>query len=109
MAQSLVTIKKRSIFVHIRNKCNFIRGKAINVQILQDDNLNDIIAVGYTATKKLGNAVLRNKAKRKMRELAKKVITKYGKNNSYYVLIAKTSIFKTSFLDLENELKKIIL
>jgi len=44
-----------------------------------------------------------------MRELARKVITKYGKKNYYYVLIAKSSIFKTSFLDLEIELKKIIL
>ena len=109
MVQSIITIKKRSIFVHIKNNSNFSRSKSINVQILKDKNLNNIIAVGYTATKKLGNAVLRNKAKRKMRELARKVITKYGKKNYYYVLIAKSSIFKTSFLDLEIELKKIIL
>ena len=109
MAQTIITIKKRSVFVYIRNKSNFIRGKSFNIQILKDNELNDIIAVGYTATKKLGNAVIRNKAKRKMRELARKVITKYGKKNYYYVLIAKSSIFKTSFLDLEIELKKLIL
>ena len=43
-----------------------------------------------------------------MREVARKVLRKYGKINSYYVLIAKNSIFKTPFATLENELKKLI-
>ena len=43
-----------------------------------------------------------------MRELTRKVLPKYGKINFYYVLIAKTAIFETSFLELEKELKKII-
>ncbi len=67
------------------------------------------MTVGFTATKKVGNAVKRNKAKRLMRELARKVLTKYGKTNSYYVLIAKNSIFSTPFATLEIELKKLIL
>ena len=50
----------------------------------------------------------RNKAKRMMRELAKKVLIKYGKINSYYVLIAKNSMFSTPFATLEIELKKLI-
>ena len=80
----------------------------MNVQFLEDSSLNGIIAVGYTATKKMGNAVKRNRAKRLMRELAKKVLTKYGKINSYYVLIAKNSIFRTPFAALEIELKELI-
>jgi len=40
-----------------------------------------------------------------MRELARKVIAKYSKKNIYYVLIAKQSILKTSFRELEIELK----
>ncbi|SVA69434.1 uncharacterized protein METZ01_LOCUS122288, partial [marine metagenome] len=58
--------------------------------------------------KKIGNAVKRNKAKRLMRELARKVLIKYGKINSYYVLIAKNSIFNTPFATLEIEFKKLI-
>ena len=108
MALILQTIKNRSTFVQIQNNGNYIKGKSLNVQFLEDTNLNGIIAVGFTATKKIGNAVRRNKAKRLMRELARKVITKYGKINSYYVLIAKNSIFRTPFATLENELKKLI-
>ena len=108
MAQFLATIKKRSTFVLIRDNGKFIKSNSFNIQILEDKNLKNCIGLGYTATKRLGNAVIRNRAKRRMRELAKKVITKYGKINFYYVLIAKTSLLKISFNKLELELKKLI-
>ena len=43
-----------------------------------------------------------------MRELARKVLIKYGKINSYYVLIAKNPIFKTNMNEQENQLKDLI-
>ena len=108
MAHSLKIISKRSIFILLKEKGKFISGKAFNVQFLEEPNLENVIFVGFTATKKLGKSVKRNKAKRIMRELARKVITKYGKINSYYVLIAKSSIFEIPFDLQENELKKLI-
>ena len=107
MALNLYTIKKRTTFVNIRNEGFFIRSKNMNIQKLTDQNLNNKIGVGYTASKKIGNAVKRNKAKRIMRELAKKILIK-GKINTYYVLIAKTSILDSNFNDLLKELKKSI-
>jgi len=107
MALNLYTIKKRATFVHIRNKGIFIRSKNMNIQKLSDQDLNNKIGVGYTATKKIGNAVKRNKAKRIMRELAKKILIK-GKINTYFVLIAKPSILEANFIDLLNELEKSI-
>ena len=108
MAHSIKTINKRSTFLLVKEKGSFFRGKAFNLQFLEDCNLENIILVGFTATKKLGKSVKRNKAKRIMRELARKVISKYGKINSYYVLIAKSAIFEISFESQENELKKLI-
>lgn len=108
MAQTLNTIKKRSTFLNVKKKGKFSRSFSFNIQILKDMNLDNNINVGYTATKRLGNAIKRNKAKRIMRELAKKVISKYGKKNFYYVIIAKNSLLKTTFKNLENELIKII-
>ena len=108
MAQSIITIKKRSTFVFIRDNGKFLRSKSFNIQILHDNTLNEIIAVGYTSTKRLGNSVTRNKAKRRMREMVRKVITKYGKINFYYVLIAKNSILTTPFKELKLELENII-
>ena len=108
MAQSIYTIKKRSTFVYVRDNGKYFRAKSFNIQILNDKTLNGEIAVGYIATKRIGNAVMRNRAKRRMRELTRKIITKYGKINSYYVLIAKNLILITPFKELELELENII-
>ena len=107
MAPELFTIKKRATFVHVRDNGVFIRSNNLNVQKLINQDLDNKIGVGYTATKKIGNAVKRNKAKRIMRELAKKILIKC-KRNTYYVLIAKTSILDTKFIDLLEELDKVI-
>ena len=108
MAHTLEIISKRSTFISVNKKGKFMYGKAFNIQFLKDQNLNNTIYVGFTATKKIGTAVKRNKAKRIMRELARKVISKYGKINSYYVLIARTPIFEIPFHSQEMELKKLI-
>ena len=108
MAPTINTIKKRSAFVFVKEKGKFVRSNNFNVQMLKDINLQKMVKVGFITTKRLGNAVKRNRAKRLMRELVRKVLPKYGKINFYYVLIAKTSILKTPFLELEKELKKII-
>ncbi len=104
MAQTLFTIKKRSTFVMIRNQGEFIKSKNMNIQILHNQDLENSIGVGYTASKKIGNAVKRNRAKRIMRELARKIIINC-KINSYYVLIAKTSLLEEKFDKLLLELK----
>ena len=105
MAHTLFTIKKRPIFILVSEKGFFKKGKNFNLQVLYEQNLNNSIGVGYTATKKIGNAIKRNKAKRIMRELAKKILIK-GKINSYYVLIAKSSILDTKFEKLLLELER---
>ena len=89
----------------VRNHGLFVKGKNINLQILHNQNLENSIGVGYTASKKIGNAVRRNKAKRIMRELARKIIIN-GKINSYYVLIAKSSLLNEKFNNLLNELEE---
>ena len=89
----------------IRNEGKFVKSKNMNVQILHNQDLENSIGIGYTASKKIGNAVKRNKAKRIMRELARKILIN-GKINSYYVLIAKTSMLEEKFNNLLIELKE---
>ena len=52
MAHSLKIISKRSTFILLKEKGEFITGKAFNLQFLEDSNLENIIFVGYTASKK---------------------------------------------------------
>ena len=104
MAHTIFTIKIRPTFVMVKEKGKFIKSNNLNLQFLPNQDLNDSIGVGYTATKKIGKAVKRNKAKRILRSLAKKILIN-GKINSYYVLIAKPSLLETSFDKLMIELK----
>src|SRR5690554_4253402 len=47
--------------------------------------------VGFTVTKKVGNAVIRNRAKRRLRAAARDVLPMKGKSGFDYVLIGRQS------------------
>ena len=49
----------------------------------------DAIRIGFTASKKVGNAVARNRAKRRLRALAHEVLPAGGQPGWDYVLVAR--------------------
>ena len=101
----LVTLKKRRDFVLSNKHGQKTHNKNFILQEYFNPNISDKgLIFGFTATKRIGNAVKRNRAKRIMRELARKIIIN-GKINSYYVLIAKTSLLEEKFDKLLLELK----
>ena len=104
------TLKKRKDFVlsnkfgkKIFNK-NFILQK-----FRQSGNIDLNLKFGFTATKKIGNAVKRNRAKRRMKSLISTFLKENGNlfdHTSTYILIAKKSLIRASFLDLQVEMKE---
>lgn len=50
---------------------------------------SDAVRVGVTASKKVGNAVTRNRAKRRLRALARSILATRGQPGHDYVLIAR--------------------
>lgn len=67
------------------------------------------LRIGFTATKKLGNAVVRNRVKRRLREVARAVMPGYATNGCDYVLIAREATSKRLYAALIEDLKLALL
>ena len=65
--------------------------------------------VGFTCSKKVGNAVARNRAKRRLREVARMILPEAGKVGTDYVLIGRRDATATIPLEtLKNDLRRAI-
>lgn len=60
--------------------------------------------VGFTASKKVGGAVERNRAKRRLRAIAAAILPIQGLARTDYVLIARPSTLERPFTDLMKDL-----
>ena len=70
------------------------------------------VQVGFTASKKIGNAVFRNRAKRRLREVARAVMPQFAQPGWDYVLVARPGVtvdrpFAQLLQDLETALRAI--
>lgn len=71
---------------------------------IKDSKFKDY-KIGYSVSKKIGKANVRNKVKRRMKEIVRR--NNFAKNYNNYVLMAKTGIQDLSFEQLYNEIKEV--
>ena len=111
MSFQLQTLKKRADFLRARNGRYF----AANGLVLQsskvlvtESDLSDTSDIpprfGFTATKKLGNAVVRNRIKRRLRQAVRLIAPQKARNGYEYVLIGRKSTLKRPFSSLLKDL-----
>lgn len=73
--------------------------------LAEDKKAKDFCRVGYAVSKTVGNAVTRNRAKRRLRELFRAQASRHAKNNYDYVLIARREIAEADFDKISSDLK----
>ena len=70
-----------------------------------DETSPSSIRIGFTATRKLGNAVVRNRAKRRLRSAAAKIAPELGLAGCDYVFIGREATCRGTFDDLIRDMK----
>ena len=106
----LQTLKHRKDFVLSNKFAKKIFSKNFIIQkYANSDSIDLNLKFGFTATKKIGNAVTRNRAKRRMRALVSRFVKEdinFFDNKSSYVLVAKSSLNKALFINLYSEMQQ---
>lgn len=64
------------------------------------------IRVGFTVSRKVGNAVVRNRVRRRLREIARQVIPAEARPGLDYVLIGRQAALTRDFAALRRELQE---
>lgn len=106
----IYTLKKRKDFLRVAAN-SYIATHNMVLQAAHSLLDTDDFFVGYTATKKIGNAVCRNKCKRRLRAIVQNVLTQYALPHTDYVFVARSTTATCDYTELKRDtiyaLKKI--
>jgi ribonuclease P protein component len=103
---ALATLKKRSEFLWVRNG----RRWSAAAFVLEARTRQNVAAAesparfGFTVSKKVGGAVVRNRVRRRLRALTAALSPKQALPGFDYVIIARTPAIDRSFADLKADL-----
>lgn len=115
----VATLKQRREFLRVRGGCRWscvafvieTRKRAAvdraSSEVFQTEPAtpDDAPRIGYTVTKRIGNAVVRNRIKRRFRAAAAQLCDGELRNGHDYVLIARSGALKRSFNDLTQDMR----
>ena len=104
----------------LRKRADFLRAAQARRQgvpgfLLQArarDDGDPAVRLGFTCSKKIGNAVMRNRAKRRLREVARAVLPALARSGWDYVLVGRPGAtvsreFAALLADLETALRSV--
>jgi ribonuclease P protein component len=102
-AQRLVTITKRADFL-AANAGLRVATPGFVLLVRDRKDSNPAIRVGFTVTKKIGGAVVRNRMKRRFRALAREIVPAKGIAGADHVMIGRAKGIERDFGQMRSEL-----
>lgn len=107
MQNKLILIKKRPDFLHVAQNGHKAVKSGLVLQAAQTRRSFDppVWRIGYTASKKVGNAVCRNRAKRRLRAACAALLPAEAVAGYDYVIIARHATLDIPYKKLYKELK----
>jgi len=106
MTVCLTRLKTRGDFLRVAaTRARAVRPGLILQAAPQPDADEALPRVGFTASKRVGNAVARNRAKRRMRAAAGSLLPSQGKVGTDYVLIARAGTGARPYAELLADLE----
>lgn len=104
---ALPTLKTRRQFLAVAGAKQRFVTPGLVLQIAAQPREDDgLCQVGYTASRKVGNAVARNRAKRRLRALANEILPLYDLDGRDVVLIARADTVTRPFILLRKDLQR---
>ena len=100
----LVTLKKRSEFLCVKNTGQQIATKFFILQYRSYESETTALRFGFTVSKKVGGAVQRNRIKRRLREIVRLFLkTKISPSKLSFdcVLIARRAALEANFAEMQ--------
>jgi ribonuclease P protein component len=96
-------LKSRPQFLAVRNG-EARRGRTFLLEVLDRKQPDEPPRVGFTVTKKHGNAVERNRMRRRLKEAVRKSAGFAMENGHDYVIVARREVLGISFSNLTEQL-----
>ena len=103
----IATLKKRSDFLRVRAAARRWAAPGLVLQAAsapEADAEEGLVRVGYTASRRIGNAVARNRAKRRLRAAVAHVMPASAQYGCDYVVIARAATLTRPFDALTGDL-----
>ncbi len=103
------SLKKNSHFQRVYKNGKSKASKNLVVYWLNNENINSVNRYGITISKKIGNAVVRNKLKRRIKDILRRWDdNNYIKPGLDIVIIARKPVVDLDYHQIKTDLKKLL-